>query len=270
MDDSDKIIDVVYPTKGGPFPLISFLHGFAEGNAGVMESYAPFLLELSSWGFVVVAPRACTAGCVDCRFVSVKDPPCYGHYYKQQLLAIDWAKFHAHATALPIDRQAAVGIAGHSMGGQATMFSSGKDEYAGYNITAAVMIHPYTHTVLPPKVPTLVFTGTADTVAPPAMAREIFNATLGEARAFVNAVNKTHFEPEVDVTNLPHKDAKNYNPLLAKFVAAWFKIFVTGERDLVDQEFNDLIFGSAPTSLCHGGDGIMEECLTQRNNNNKH
>ena len=82
----------------------------------------------------------------------------------------------------------------------------------------------------------------------------------------MNAVNKTHFEPEVDVTNLPHKDAKNYNPLLAKFVAAWFKIFVTGERGLVE----DLIFGSAPASLCHGGNGIMEECLTQRNNNNKH
>ena len=120
MDRSDRMIDAVYPMTSRDadalFPLVSFAHGFAEGGKGVMEAYGPLLSEIASWGFVVVATRACTAGCADCAFTSVLDPPCFGHFYKQQLKAIEWAKFHANGTLLPVDRHAGVSIAGHSMG----------------------------------------------------------------------------------------------------------------------------------------------------------
>ena len=88
---------------------------------------------------------ACNAGCVDCRFVSLEDPPCYGAYYRQQLLAVDWAKFQ-HGGRLPVDPLMSVGVAGHSMGGQGTLFSAADATYKGYNISAAVLLHPYTHT----------------------------------------------------------------------------------------------------------------------------
>ena len=64
MDRSDRMIDTVYPMAPPDkmFPLVSFAHGFAEGGSGVMEAYGPLLSEIASWGFVVVATRACTAG----------------------------------------------------------------------------------------------------------------------------------------------------------------------------------------------------------------
>ena len=279
MDRSNRLIDAVYPAapQGRVFPLVSFAHGFAEGGNGVMEAYGPLLSELASWGFVVVATRACSAGCVDCAFTSVLDPPCFGHFYKQQLKAIEWAKFHASASPLPVDTQAGVSVAGHSMGGQATLLSSAADVYAGYNITSAVMFHPYTHTFPPAHVPHLIFTGTSDTTAPPSMAHSIFSAQGGSpTKGLINAVNRTHFEPEVDVTNLPRPNSSNYNPFLARYAAAWFKIHLgtsqgssgsgsgSGSDSDGGDDFYAMIYGDGPSSLCYGGDGEMETCLVKR------
>lgn len=52
-----------------------------------------------------------------------------------------------------------VGIAGHSMGGQSTVFASSLGNASGSNITAAVMHHAYTHAYPAPQVPFLAFTG---------------------------------------------------------------------------------------------------------------
>ena len=57
----------------------------------------------------------------------------------QQLLAIDWARSSA-AAELPINATAGVGVAGHSMGGQASVFAAAYNA-SGYNIKAAAM-HP--------------------------------------------------------------------------------------------------------------------------------
>lgn len=58
-----------------------------------------------------------------------------------------------------------VGVIGHSMGGQASLFSSSYNA-STYNIKAAVMLHAFTHTYPAPKVPFIVFTGDKDTTAP--------------------------------------------------------------------------------------------------------
>ena len=71
-------------------------------------------------------------------------PACsgFGHYYKQQLKVIDWANAQA---ALPINKTCGVGVAGHSMGGQSTLYSAAYNS-STHNIKAAAMHHAFTHT----------------------------------------------------------------------------------------------------------------------------
>ena len=67
-----------------------------------------------------------------------RNPPGIGDYYKQQLLSIEWSRGSAAAAAgLPINVSAGVGVAGHSMGGQATIFSAAYNG-SSHRIQAAV------------------------------------------------------------------------------------------------------------------------------------
>ena len=110
--------------------------------------YKPLFEGLNSFGYIVIAHRACNTGCKDDKDNLPLDPGGFGHYYKQQLLAIEWAKATALAGSDPIlkniDLSHGVGIAGHSMGGQSTVFSSSFGNTSALNITAAVMHHAYT------------------------------------------------------------------------------------------------------------------------------
>ena len=115
----------------------------------------------------------CDVGCVtDCASLQ-HDPPCFGNYYQRQLDAITWAQQELFlntplydAEPLPlVDFSHGVGIAGHSMGGQATLFSSAYFNTSAHDIRAAVLHHAYSHTFPAPTVPYLVFTGAEDTTA---------------------------------------------------------------------------------------------------------
>ena len=138
LDVTDRGIEAVYPllnseqaAAGVQFPVIAYAHGYGDGGDHVMGHYTgathPLLEELASWGYVVLAPRSCDEGCLlSCKSLPL-DPPCFGHYYHQQLMTVDWARSPASAS-LPINASL-VAVAGHSMGGQATLFS------AAYNAT---------------------------------------------------------------------------------------------------------------------------------------
>ena len=58
-----------------------------------------------------------------------------------------------------VNRSVGYGVAGHSMGGQATVFSSSYGNATGHRIRAAVMHHAFTHDYPAPTVPFLAFTG---------------------------------------------------------------------------------------------------------------
>merc|ERR1712070_1066212 len=147
-------------------------------------------------------------------------------------------------------RDAGVGVAGHSMGGQATVYSSSAAG-VGYDIKAAVMHHAYTHSFPAPEVPFLAFTGTKDRTAPPSMTHGFYEAEgANPARGLVNKVGANHHEPDI----------LSYNPMLAPLTAAWFKIFLDETPQQGGIDFHDLIFGTGSSSLCHGGDGDMSEC----------
>ena len=268
MDSTNQKIDVYYPhvppsdPNSRTFPLISYAHGMAGGGFDAI-SYKPLMLDLASYGFVLVLARACNIGCGGTCSSLPDDPPCFGDFYLEQLKALEWAKNQstnptnpqAHAIFKTINHKVGYGIGGHSMGGQATLFSSSYNNATQHNIKCAVFHHPYTHQYPAPHVPFLAFTGTWDVVAPPDMVHQFFDnaAKAGTApnRGLVNKKDATHVEP------LWWPSV----PKLAKFSAAWFKIHLeqVDKQDGID--YNDLIYGSSNTSLCGGGDGAMEECI---------
>ena len=92
FDSSDPRADVYYPTglpKGRAVPLLSFSHGLLGGGDVFSSAYIPLLLQWAKYGFVIVAPRACSKGCADtCVTLPGGDPKCFGTYYEQQLRAM--------------------------------------------------------------------------------------------------------------------------------------------------------------------------------------
>jgi hypothetical protein len=110
-------------------------------------------------------------------------------------------------------------------------------------------------------VPFLTFTGTRDETAPPRFSESLFDAPGAcGTRALVNKKGVNHHEP-----------SRNYNPALTQFTAAWFKLFLLpaqgrpgSEGAVPGADFEQLVFGQQPDSLCYGGDGPMERCEVRR------
>eukprot|EP00040_Diaphanoeca_grandis_P016596 m.85858 g.85858 ORF g.85858 m.85858 type:complete len:292 (-) comp25903_c0_seq1:129-1004(-) len=247
MDETSKKIDVCQPvakTPGQQFPLIAFAHGFMDE---AYEVYHDLFEEFASWGYVVAAPLACQYGCLSDCHDDPLDPPCYKEYYQQQLLTIEWAN---NQSALPINVSMGCAVAGHSMGGQATLFSAAYNSTT-HNIKVAGMLHAFTHTYPAiTTVPFLTFTGTDDDVAPPEMADKIFGATgASPDRGLINKVGANHHEPSTD-----------YNQKLAAATIAWFKVWLDRTPQALGVDFEARIYGNGTDSVCGGFDGKMKAC----------
>ena len=258
FDPSDQMVDVWYPTDMPEAPrFISYAHGMGGGGALLLPGYAPLLSAVASWGYVIAAPRACNVGCREDRRSLPRDPPNFGNYYKQQLLAIEEAR-RAHRAGEPIFARinftGGVGIAGHSMGGQATVFSAARELAREHEIRAAVMHNAYTHVFPRVDVPSLIFTGTEDDTATPLMSEELYgNLTSGLPAGLANKEGTGHHAP----------DLLGYDPLIAQFTAAWFKLHLDGVSSQYGHDFAEMIQGRGAESLCGGGFGRMASCETR-------
>jgi len=248
LDITSRTIAACFPADNisARFPLVAFAHGFDDI---AFESYTAVFEEIASWGYVVVGPRACMFGCLSDCVNELADPPCYGHYYIQLLLTAGWTNTSA-ASLLPINHTTGMAVVGHSMGGQAALFASARNA-SQYNMRAAVLMHAFTHTFPTSRVPFLAFTGTADEVASPWMAKSIFNSAAHSClpRALVNKMGANHHEPTTA-----------YNPKMVKYSVAWLKIYLDGTPMAHAVDWHALIFGVGANSLCGGGDGAMREC----------
>jgi len=245
MDPTNKKIDVVYPvvTNSSTFPFITYAHGWSDDG---YTSYPEMLDELASWGYVVAISQACKLGCTDCQNLPL-DPPCYGHYYKQQLKVIDWMQ--TQKGKLPVNMGFGVAVVGHSMGGQSAYFSAAYNATT-HNIKVVALHHAFTHTYPALPVPFLTFTGTTDDVAPPVMAENIYNAKGDTGtRGIINKVDADHHEP-----------TSHYNPKLALYTVAWIKLHLDQTTSSYGMNWKDMIYGTGSDSLCGGGDGAMKEC----------
>lgn len=257
MDSSDHSIWVVYPAENGSFPLIAFAHGLGNDAA---KDYTNLFNGIVSFGYIIIAHKACLNGCSDDHTSLWWDPPFFGHYYKQQLLAIEWAKGLAtdntNSVFGKLDLKNGVGISGHSMGGQSTVFSSSFQNVTNHNITAAVMHHAFTHEYPAPKIPFLAFTGDVDYVATKDMTESFYKASGAcAARGIVSKLDAGHFEPE---DNFLAWDT--YNPLMPQYTAAWFKLHLDGKTTEFGIDFNEMIYGSSSSSMCGGQDGNLSVC----------
>ena len=170
-----------------PSRLVSFAHGAEGGTIVLPVVYHSLLHSLAAWGYVVAATRSCFMGTEVCR------------YYEHQLKVIEFARGEASKGVAPfasLNFSGGVGIAGHSMGGEATLFSSEASHASAYNISAAVMLHAYTHVHPAPSVPFLAFTGTTDTTAAMSMSEKFYAAASPTLpRGLVEKINATHQEP---------------------------------------------------------------------------
>jgi dienelactone hydrolase len=268
LDSTDPSLWLVYPvcniSTGCPkFPLIAYNHGAAGGDIDLI-GYANHFQQIASYGFVVAAPDSCDVGCTDkkqgapytdCAGLPPLQPDLWAPWYGEQLKTIEWARNQtANATADPvfatIDWDAGVGIAGHSMGGQATSMSASRACAEKWDIRAAALIHPeigslpWGNTGSNISVPVAAFTSSGDNLCPPSTVEQTmraFNATA-QARTlpnvYRNVVGWSHLEPVLG--------AVFENPLLATYTAAFFKTILNNDRGA----FRDLVFGGGPDDLC--------------------
>lgn len=169
--------------------------------------------------------------------------------YKEQLKVIDWAKKQSDDVFSTVNFDTGIGISGHSMGGQATMRSSGAAGQ-GHGIKAAVMHHAYSIGAdNAPLVPFAAFTGSGDVIATPGQTQAFYKLAASDLpRAYINKAGATHFEPNFDAKNL------------GIYSAAWFKNFLDETPQADGNDYHEMIFGSGPTSVCNGGDGGMTAC----------
>jgi hypothetical protein len=234
------------------------------GGVELLPAYTDLLHVIATFGYVIAAPHVCSYGCyyedADGTSTCVSlpdDPKCFARYYEEQLAVFGWAAQRLNDPAFAkVDWASGFGVAGHSMGGQATLFSSSAGNASAYNVKAAVLHHPYTHSFPPPQIPFIVFTGTTDTTAPAdTMAQPIFDAPgAASPRGFVNKVGAGHHEP--DITSLSPEGVG----LLAQYSAAWFKVYLEETPQAFGLDFFSMLFGTDPGSLCGGGDGAMAAC----------
>eukprot|EP01079_Euglenida_sp_SAG-EU17-18_P011725 gene11725-320_t len=249
---------VVYPehrsgNSSEQFPLISYAHGLLGGGGVDFAGYTALFEQIASWGFVVAATKSCNTGC---------DPPCspacqcscmgsaslltlnntWAEHYKvqpqvAQLQTLDWAKNMSSSVPLSsINWTAGAGIAGHSMGGQSTAAANCKACTEKWGVKAAVLHHAASGQVeghnlgINASVPTAAFTSTGDGIWNET--RQIYYAMPSNLpRVYRDEKGWSHLEPVL----WPPIE----NPLLATFTAAWFKIFLSGDKG----QFFDMVFG---------------------------
>ena len=251
LDRTNQHVDVVYPKEASnrkEFPLIVYAHGFTDSG---YATYTQLFEDMASWGYVIAAPLSCRDGCFNCKSLP-GDPPCFGRYYEELFKTVEWAR---SMRTLPINRSSGVALAGHSMGGQATLLASADANVTSFNIKASAMHHAFTHTYPSiSEVPFLAFTGTRDQTAPPSMSEEFFNASKVLSRGIVNKIGANHEEPSSSYR------PESYRPEIALYTVAWFKLYLDGTPKAEGVDWNELIHGSGPASICGGGDGAMEEC----------
>ena len=129
-------------------------------------------------------------------------------------------------------------------------------------IAAAVLHHTFSHEFPAPQVPFLAFTGEQDYIAPPWMARSLFNSTKGHkpvrSKGHVNKFSAGHLENQ-DYDGPSWGDW--YNPLVPQFTAAWFKVHLEKKTIEFGVDWKVMLYGDGPSSICGGGNGVMEECI---------
>lgn len=212
--------DIWYPSTGGPYPIVIYLHGSGGGDDGRSSQFA----SIASTGLVVVAPitgayPACSSEIEYEDAVKVwTTSKSGGSKLSPGLAMVDWSK---------------TGIWGYSMGAKTTPEASIQNVMG---VGAVVCSHDARNsTVL--GVPALYITGTKDDMSsPPSVLLEQFKEDSDDRKIFANLQGGEHTWPMTRGT---------MNPWVAKF----FGCELGGSS--VDCAS---VYGSGSGSLCAAND----------------
>eukprot|EP00928_Gymnodinium_smaydae_P100112 TRINITY_DN9744_c0_g1_i2.p1 TRINITY_DN9744_c0_g1~~TRINITY_DN9744_c0_g1_i2.p1 ORF type:complete len:344 (-),score=54.26 TRINITY_DN9744_c0_g1_i2:328-1359(-) len=220
---------VWYPTTPGSYPFVSFAHGLGDGGEGLQNQVGGICRALAAKGLIVAAHQSCSMGCFShIPFLNVPNPLSaawarlgrtrgadfsgFKYYYYEQTKVIDWAKgyqgvFPGLPQGVRADFSNGVGVAGHSMGGQATGYSASSEGHP--DIRAAVLMHPYSTQPMTPIKPFLILTSRYDQTAKFPMSQAIYNAGTASEKALV------------DIPGMSHVAIRTHVPTYSRFAAAW-------------------------------------------------
>ena len=111
---SEDMLIVIYMPEGeGPFPLVTFTHGFQLAPA----DYVSYGEQLASWGYIALLPQMPGGLFGGPTHVDLK------HYLSALL---DWAEADESVLESKVD-PARIGLAGHSMGGKISLLLASDD-----------------------------------------------------------------------------------------------------------------------------------------------
>lgn len=182
---------VAYPVATGQnFTLVSFAHGLFGGGVKTEIVHKSLMRSMASHGFIVAATKSCNIGCPGTG---------WDYYYEEQLKVIVWSQspeMRDDPVLSKVNHAAGYGIAGHSMGGQATARSAAYGARS-HNIKAAVLLHPFSEVVEPIgrdiDIPLAGFTGTEDGCCGEAATRKYYDPAPGP-KTLANMVGANHYE----------------------------------------------------------------------------
>jgi len=113
---TEVVVVAPVPTvEGETFPFISFAHGFTSGGPQTYPWHTGLFTSLASHGFIVGATKSCMFGCEN--------------YWEEQYKVIYWTQsleMQNDTIIGTIDHSIGYGLAGHSMGGEATARSAAR------------------------------------------------------------------------------------------------------------------------------------------------
>jgi len=234
LDETMPEVVVVYPIRilgNETFPFISFNHGAGSGGLQTYALHIGILNGLASHGFIVGATKSCMIGCSE---------GFWTNYWEEQYKVIEWAQseeMRNDPILGQVNHDLGYGIAGHSMGGQATARSATRA--SAQNVKAAILYHPYhqrgEEIGQDIDVPLAGFTGTLDTCCGEESTRAYYD-DAPTPKTFADMSGALHTEP-----NAPNSRWEAYS-------AAWFQIWINKDNGT----YYDLIYDdSNPDSLCN-------------------
>jgi predicted dienelactone hydrolase len=237
---------IVYPIGNitGPFPLVAFAHGaFKHTPNDTASDYKAILTHMASHGMVVAAFNTCLFEC---------DDPIYA---SDQLHLITMLREnpHLHPVLAHVNFNQ-IALAGHSMGGGATITNAGSDMLG---LVTAVAIHPATGGIWGGngsnvKIPTFYMCGSRDLVVPCPTVKAQYENTppigvLQTLNVFAELQGAEHTEIQ---TPLP---GSRWDYYIVQFLLCQFKSSNT--------KACAVIYGTSPSSMCEAGLMVRSECL---------